>query len=126
MILLALAAITVAVTGVPASQGRVHVDICPEARFTTPDCPWSAEAPAQAGTTIVRVPDVPPGRYAAQGFHDRNGDGKVNRNFLGLPTERIGFSRDAPVHFGPPRFADAAFEHGTVAQTITFAVRKLP
>lgn len=115
------APIEIAVTGVTSSQGRVHVDICTEAQFLH-DCPLSGEAPAHAGTTIVTVANVPPGRYAAQGFHDRNGNGKVDRNLLGIPREDIGFSNDAPVHMAPPKFKDAAFEHGATPQRIGFRV----
>ena len=120
------APVTVAVSGIPASKGKVHVDICPEARFTRPGCPWSAEAPAASGTTIVTVQGVPPGRYAAQAFHDANGNGKADRNFMGLPTELVGFSNDARPRMAPPRFADAAFAHDATPQRIAFAVRKVP
>lgn len=117
------AAIDVAVTNVTSTKGRIHVDICPQEKFLKEDCPWSAEAPATIGTTVVTVPDVPPGRYAAQVFHDRNGNGKVDRALFGIPTEPLGFSRDAPVHMGPPKFADAAFDHGSERQRITLALR---
>lgn len=120
------APVVVAVSGIAAAEGRVHVDICPPKAFTRPKCPWSAEAPATAGTTIVTVPDVPPGRYAAQAYHDANGNGKADRNFVGMPTELVGFSNDVRVHFSPPRFDDAAFAHGATEQRIGFAVRKIP
>lgn len=120
------APIAVAVSGIESARGQVHVDICPAARFAKEDCPWAANAPAVAGTTTVRVPGVPPGRYAAQATHDANGNGKVDFNILGIPTERIGFSNDARARFGPPRFAAAAFDHGAVAQRIAITVRRLP
>jgi uncharacterized protein (DUF2141 family) len=120
------APVVIAVTGVPSAQGHVHIDICTRKTFTTSDCVWSARAPAVAGTTMVTVPGVPPGRYAAQAFHDRDDSGKLNRNFLGIPTERVGFSNDAPVRFAPPKFDDAAFDHGKAAQHITFKLRSLP
>lgn len=117
------AAIDVAVTNVTSAKGRIHVDICPQEKFLKEDCPYSAEAPATIGTTVVTVPDVPPGRYAAQVFHDRNGNGKVDRALFGIPTEPLGFSRDAPVHMSPPKFTDAAFDHGSERQRITLALR---
>lgn len=116
------APIIVAVTGVRTAQGRVHVDICPQARFLD-DCPWSGEAPATVGTVEVVVPGVPPGHYAAQAFHDRNGNGKVDRGLFGIPTEGVGFSRDAKIAMAPPEFADAAFDHGDTAQRIAFKLR---
>jgi uncharacterized protein (DUF2141 family) len=102
------------------------VDICPEKKFTREDCPWSAEAPAVAGTTIVVVKGVPPGRYAAQAYYDKNGNGKADRNFIGMPTELVGFSNDVRVRLSRPKFAAAAFEHGETPLRIGFAVRKIP
>ena len=109
----------VEVSGVRTAQGRVHVDICPEARFLD-DCPWSGEAVATVGTTEVIVENVPPGRYAAQAFHDRNDNGKVDRGIFGIPKEGVGFSNDAKIITAPPKFAAAAFDHGAGAQRIAF------
>jgi uncharacterized protein (DUF2141 family) len=118
------APIEVAVSGVRQAQGRVHVDICSEKLFLTSDCLYVAEAPAQVGTTIVTVRNVPPGRYAAQAFHDRNGNGKVDMLF-GIPREAVGFSNDAPVPMRAPHFGDAAFEHGSTPQRIAFTLHHI-
>lgn len=48
-----------------------------------------------------------PGSYAVSVFHDANGDGEFNRNFVGMPTEGFGFSRNPDVRTGPPKFGDA-------------------
>lgn len=48
------------------------------------------------------------GDYALALVHDENGNGRMD-TFLGMPREGFGFSRDAPVRFGPPRFEDARF-----------------
>ena len=53
---------------------------------------------------------MPPGRYALQAHPDRNGDGLVGRNMIGVPTEGVGFSRDPSMLFGPPSFEAAAVE----------------
>jgi uncharacterized protein (DUF2141 family) len=37
--------------------------------------------------------DLPVGEYAVSFFHDANQNGECDRNFLGIPTEGIGFSR---------------------------------
>ena len=65
--------------------------------------------------------DVAPGRYAVKLFHDRNGDGELATNLFGIPSEPFGFSNNAPAQFGPPAFADAAFDVGEVgaAQSVS-------
>ena len=122
----ASAPVEVAVSGIAAAQGRVHVAICPEKQFTRENCPWSAEAPARSGTTTVTVPGVPPGRYAAQAYWDANGNGKADRNFIGMPLELVGFSNDVRVKMARPKFAASAFTHGATTTRIAFAVRKIP
>ena len=41
-------------------------------------------------------------------FHDANGDGELNANFVGMPTEGYGFSNGARGFMGPPAFGAAA------------------
>jgi uncharacterized protein (DUF2141 family) len=103
----AAANVTVDVAGLRNGSGLVRVAICPEALFTKPECPYVAAAPASEGRAVVQ--GVPPGVYAVQAFHDENGDGDLDRSGL-RPAEGLGFSRDAPMRMGPPRFRDAAVQ----------------
>jgi uncharacterized protein (DUF2141 family) len=116
------APIEVQVTGVRSAQGAVWVSVCPEKQFLG-DCPMSASVPARIGAVTVVLSNVPPGRYAVQAFHDANGNGKVDRNWLGVPREGIGFSNDAMPRLTYPRFAVAGFDHGTTAQRIAVRIR---
>lgn len=50
-----------------------------------------------------------PGNYAVAVLHDENNDRRPNSNFLGIPKEGFGFSRNPAVRFGPPKFAASAF-----------------
>jgi uncharacterized protein (DUF2141 family) len=54
-------------------------------------------------------PHVPYGEYAIKLFHDEDGDGEIDTNFLGVPTESYGFSNNAKALFGPPTFEKAKF-----------------
>lgn len=99
--------VTVIVTNVRNNAGHVHVDVCPQGLFLKDNCPYMADAPAHAGTTRVVVNGVPAGDYGIQATHDENDNHKVDRNFLGMPKEGIGFSRDAPIHLSPPSWKDA-------------------
>jgi uncharacterized protein (DUF2141 family) len=66
--------------------------------------------------------DVPEGTYAVVAFQDENGNGKVDRNFLGIPTEKIGFSNN-PSLWGAPRFSDSKFVLGGTAQRFAITLR---
>jgi uncharacterized protein (DUF2141 family) len=101
--------IEVAVMGVKTDAGHVKVDVCTQATFLK-DCPWSGRARAHAGTVIVEIHGVPPGRYAIQAFHDANDNGECDQGLFGIPREAIGFSNDAMRGLSRPRFDRAAFD----------------
>jgi len=103
------ATLTAEIDNVRNARGQVHIDVCPQDRFLKDDCPYSGDAIARPGKTIVIVRDVPPGRYAVQAFHDENDNHRVDRALFGIPKEGVGFSNDAPIGLGPPKWADAAF-----------------
>ncbi len=53
--------------------------------------------------------NVPHGTYAIAVFHDENDNNKMDSNFLGIPSEGIGTSRNVKSTFGPPEFEEAKF-----------------
>ncbi len=61
------------------------------------------------GVAVFRFEDVPPGTYAVAVYHDENGNGKIDTNFIGIPKERTGASNNAKGKMGPPKFQDAKF-----------------
>jgi uncharacterized protein (DUF2141 family) len=54
--------------------------------------------------------NVPVGTYGMVAFQDIDKNKKLKSNFVGFPTEPIGFSRDAKIKLGPPDFDDAKVE----------------
>lgn len=65
--------------------------------------------PAQADGVFCRFKGVAPGRYAVSIGHDRNGNQRVDTNFLGIPTEQWGVSNNARPTLRAPRFEEAVF-----------------
>ena len=108
--------VSVVVSGLRSAKGKVLACVTANpASF--PDCGKDAAAhhlamavPAGGAMTLDFGP-LPPGRYAVSLFHDENANGKLDKMVM-IPREGFGFSRDAPVHFGPPSFAAAAFVVG--------------
>ncbi len=66
---------------------------------------------------------MPYGRYSIKAFHDENNNSKLDTNFLGMPTERYGFSNNARGRFGPPSFAEAAVTLNSPQITIAIEVK---
>ena len=59
---------------------------------------------ARLGFVEFTFKDLKPGLYALGGFHDENENGKLDTNFLGIPTEGFFMSRDPRVVFSAPSF----------------------
>lgn len=55
--------------------------------------------------------DIPPGMYAMAVIHDENMNGKLETNWMGIPTEGYGFSNDAKGLVGAPSFSAASFPY---------------
>tara|TARA_B100001057_G_C22661959_1_gene876284 strand:- start:90 stop:536 length:447 start_codon:yes stop_codon:yes gene_type:complete len=69
--------------------------------------------------------DIPFGEYAIAGFQDLDGNGVLSGNFLGIPREPVGFSRNAKVRFGPPKWNDAVFQFNKINQEVLIYLDKI-
>ena len=104
--------LTVRVENVQSGNGQVIVclwrdgDGYPDCNGTEPSARKSAPA---TSPTIVTFEGIAAGKYAISTIHDRNGDGLLKTNVLGIPQEPVGFSNNAVMRFGPPTFGNAAF-----------------
>ncbi|MCF6352392.1 MAG: DUF2141 domain-containing protein [Cyclobacteriaceae bacterium] len=63
---------------------------------------------AKTGEIIFEF-EVPNGDYTVRVMHDKDKDGKLNTNFIGIPIEPYGISMDGKSRFGPPSYEDAVF-----------------
>lgn len=113
--------LTVEITNAKSADGFVGAALYRGEAGWLKDGSAVASLRAQAGDKVVLVfRGLEPGLYALSAMHDENGSGKLDRNLVGLPTERYGFSRGARGAFGPPAFDAAAFElTGDTALTLT-------
>ena len=53
------------------------------------------------------IDDLDESNYAIAIFHDKNSNNKFD-TFFSIPTEKFGFSNNAKVFLGPPKFEDAS------------------
>jgi uncharacterized protein (DUF2141 family) len=60
--------------------------------------------------SAVVLTNLAPGSYAIILFHDENGNGKLDKNALGVPTEPYGFSNNVQGFLGPPAYKEAVME----------------
>ena len=96
-------------------------------------CPTAEAYGKEQGCILQRVPvtdhqvvvsiDLPPGEYAIKAFQDLNGNGKLDTNWIGIPSEPYGFSNDVMGVMGPPSFSQAGFAHGPSGTSIRFRMK---
>ena len=77
--------------------------------------------PATTGITSACIAAPHAGDYAIAVYHDEDGNGKVTRSWIGLPTEGFGFSNNPDVFLLPPKHSEAAvfIETGETVLNIT-------
>lgn len=118
--------LTVEVRGIRSGDGRLYVAVhAPQTRDTFPAGEGVAafRQDAQVGALRFVVRDLPPGQYAVNAFHDENGNGELDTNLFGIPTEGYGFTNDPKTTFGPPDFEDAAVDLGDASELAVMTMR---
>ncbi|HEX4159713.1 MAG TPA: DUF2141 domain-containing protein [Rhizomicrobium sp.] len=97
-----------------APEGIVRLGVYTQATYPDDNAApvASADVPAVGGETVITLQNVPTGTYAIEVYQDLNSNGKVDKNFLGIPKEPYGFSRDARPFLSKPDFARVKFEVG--------------
>ncbi|WP_024538402.1 DUF2141 domain-containing protein [Comamonas badia] len=101
--------LTVEVLGARSDKGTVDGALYADAASWL-KTPRTGERQPAAARVLLVYRDLPTGRYALSLFHDENGNGKLDSNVAGIPTERYGFSRDARGRMGAPDFDAAAID----------------
>lgn len=98
------------IAGVQSNEGQIRIAIYTDPlTYNQPSmAAYKNSLDAQPGAEWkVEVPANKP--LAITVYHDENNNDTLDRNLLGIPSERYGFSRGARSQTGPPPFADAAF-----------------
>jgi len=65
------------------------------------------------GKAVASFDNLEKGIYAISSFYDKNDNGKMDTNFLGIPKEPTAMSNNAKGSFGPPKYRDAKFTIST-------------
>ncbi len=68
-----------------------------------------ADVPVSGTTVTVTLRGIAPGTYAIECYQDVNANDRMDSNWLGLPQEPYGFSRDTKPFLSKPGFASVSF-----------------
>jgi uncharacterized protein (DUF2141 family) len=116
-------ALTVSVTGARNDKGKIGVTLFKSADGFPSDISKAVFRqsvdidPHSLGAKVV-FKDVPIGTYAVAVLHDENGNGKMDKNLLGVPKEGYGASNNPPKKMRPPTFDEAKFSLDASEKTV--------
>jgi uncharacterized protein (DUF2141 family) len=117
------ATLTVRVTGARNTKGKIWVTVFQDAQGF-PDDPskavrqQSVDIDPNTISAQVTFKDLPQGTFAVSVLHDENGNGKMDKNFVGMPKEGYGASNNPKKKKRPPTFDEAKFSLNSSEQTI--------
>lgn len=121
--------VRVAVSGLRSEKGMVRACMTTQKK-AFPQCEkdpaaYTASIAASEVAKGLHFAGVRPGTYAIALLHDENANGKADFALGMMPKEGFGFSRDARIRMGPPRFTDAAIEVGSADRDLAIRMRYL-
>ena len=103
-----------------AATGSVMVALFSSQAAYDGGAPVAQAAVPASGAVVARFETLPAGDYAMRAFHDVNGNGQMDTNPFGMPTEPYAFSNNARGNMGPASWERARFAvSGETAQTIS-------
>ena len=108
------ATLTVRVTGARNNKGRIGVTLFRNAQGFPDDASQafrqqSVDIDAKTMSAQLTFKDLPQGTYAVSVLHDENGNGKMDKNFVGIPKEGYGASNNPKKKRRTPTFDEAKF-----------------
>ncbi len=104
--------LVVNIDGFPNSDGYAMVAVYDSESSYKEGAPRTAEARIKVVNQKARaeLDGLSYGTYAVAMYHDRNINGKMDKNAMGIPKESYGFSNNARGILGPPSYKKAKFE----------------
>lgn len=117
----------VQVTNARSSKGRIAIALFQEASGFPGDSSKALRLqravidPAKLSSQFV-FEGIPRGVYAVSVFHDENMNGKLDKNFMGVPREGYGFSNNPKKRMGPPSFEEAKFTLDQPEQSVVIGL----
>lgn len=101
--------ILIKVDQIKSSEGTINVAIFNSKKDFLNNPFLSKTMKASSGELNFEFDNVPNGEYTVSIFHDINGNGELDTNFMGIPDEPYGVSKEGKSMFGPPNYNDAKF-----------------
>lgn len=103
--------LTIKIQNIETLEGNIRIGVFNTSeKFLTQGSTFKNYVIAVNNTTeTIIIDDLPKGEYAFLLYHDKNADGKLNQNFVGIPKEPLAFSNNVKPKFAKPTFEECKF-----------------
>lgn len=108
--------LTIEISGLKEATGSVQIAVY------NSDSTWLEEGAVLTRTVVIADSlegdlvrtevELPMGEYAISAFHDMDGNGELDTNFVGIPSEPFAVSNNVVEKFRAPKYEDAVFTVG--------------
>lgn len=97
------------IEGLGKVEGELRIAMFDSKETYAKEPVYAVVLPVDSTSLEWQLDELPFGEYAIAVYHDKNANGKLDTNFLGIPKERYGFSNNARGRFGPASWNDSFF-----------------
>lgn len=103
--------LTVVVENIKTDEGEILAGLYSRNTFMKTEAEYGAKSQQiEDGKVTLVFTGVPAGTYGLTVLHDRNSNGYMDFDAMGMPMEDYGISNNRMNPYGPPRWQDAQFE----------------
>ena len=103
------AELTIKIVGIESDEGRMNIAVFNSEESWMETRLYENALDIEERACSWTIEEVPYGEYGVAVYHDENGNGKHDKNFLGIPKEPYGFSNNARGKTGPPGWEKTRF-----------------
>ena len=111
------------VGGLGKVEGELRIAMFNSQESYTKEPFFAVVLPVDSTTVYWQVDELPYGNYAIAVYHDKNTNGKLDTNLLGIPKERYGFSNNARGRFGPASWNDSYFSFDAIKREHRISIK---
>jgi uncharacterized protein (DUF2141 family) len=113
--------LTITLTNIKTTEGNIRIGIY-EAKNDFPNENDTYKNKvfkiSKTGTLILKIKDLPYGKYAIGLYQDKNNNKKLDTNFFGAPKEPFAFSNNIRPRFSAPSYKDCEITYSATNNKI--------
>ena len=99
----------VKVSHINSSKGTINVAVFNSEEDFLNQAFMEQKKDAKPDKLVFEFIGLPEGEYTVGVIHDENENGELDKNFIGIPLEPYGISKEGKSNFGPPDYEKALF-----------------